>query len=439
MLTENRKVQDGAERPLGSREPRRSAPRVHLVLVLLIVAAMLIAYRGGSAAEVSASSAAPAEAQLAATGVALRVDPASTTKYVGDEWTARVYLDAGTNPVQAADVELTFDPTRLQILSVMSGTTLQPLAGWPKVVGGNKVAFVGLKTGDPATGSFVLFSIQFRALTVTPSTALQLVKTDVARGDGYKYPNVQASNGTVTINAPAATATATRTATATNTPTATRTPTRTNTPTITPTPDCTKAPTPTRTNTPASGILERVLRQEEGVYAGFRDTFIDMWLPTTNNDLEHRLKIGAPAQQSALIRVDLSEFAPGTLIEQAVLTLYEAECPPNSMEALVYQVLREWVVNQATWQKATAQTNWATAGCSAPGVDRAASLALRVQVFPACCDGQIYPFDLDITSMVQSWVNDPASNYGLLIVGGGSVATQYKFFSSDSRNPIYRP
>jgi hypothetical protein len=50
-----------------------------------------------------------------------------------------------------------------------------------------------------------------------------------------------------------------------------------------------------------------------------------------------------------------------------------------------------------------------------------------------------YPFDFDVTTLVQGWVNAPLSNHGLMIASSTTASTEYRFRSSDHNEPQYRP
>lgn len=398
----------------------RALSLAHVLLVAAVIGVLLFMSNGRSGLEAIAATGSSDAPGLAQTDVTIRVEPRTSDKGIGDEWDVQIWLDVGTNPTHAAEVKITYNPTYVAVLSATPGTTLGAVPGWPKIASGS-VEHLAVTFGGPGVqGSFVLFSMRLRALQATPSTPLTFVTVKVAKAEEpiYSYTPL---NGTVIIRA------------------ATATPTRTNTPTATNTPDCTRAPSPTPTDTPAGGIQELVLRQGVDGYTGFEDNHIDYWAPTVNYHLEPKLRVGAPRQQSVLMKIDVTSLPPGTIIEEAVLTLYQVECPPHNINADVYEVLKSWVVSQATWRKANATQNWTVAGCAGPGTDRAAELTDRQQLFPACCQGEEYPTNFDITPLVQKWVNNPASNYGIVIEGSGGVSAYYKFASADSRSVSNRP
>ena len=64
---------------------------------------------------------APIQAQ---TDVTMSINPATTQVEVGDTFTVDVVVDAGTQPINAAQALVEFDPAVLQVQSVTAGTTL---------------------------------------------------------------------------------------------------------------------------------------------------------------------------------------------------------------------------------------------------------------------------------------------------------------------------
>ena len=90
-------------------------------------------------------------------------------------------------------------------------------------------------------------------------------------------------------------------------------------------------------------------------------------------------------------------------------------------------MLREWDPAVATWYTATIGTTWAQEGCQGIGIDREGDPEAVETV-----DKNDEWFEWDITNLVQGWIDDPESNYGLILVGRAPSQIRYAFVSSDT-------
>lgn len=196
--------------------------------------------------------------------VRIAIDPAATTRSVGEEFDLAIRVDAGTTGIVAADVYLDFDPAYLEVVGITDGTPLSVLVKMYDNAAGT--INIGAGTlGSPASGTFVIATVRMRAKAATgisptvvafsfvpPRQTVVKDEGDVDRLGGY-------TNGEVTILGPTPTWEASPTMT--NTPVATGTPT--HTPTYTP------GPSPTPTATPRGTFNDPVPVYCGGVY---RDT-----------------------------------------------------------------------------------------------------------------------------------------------------------------------
>jgi len=239
-------------------------------------------------------------------------------------------------------------------------------------------------------------------------------------------------------SAPAATNTST--ATAVSTPTWTPTPTPTTAPgapTATPTPTSPggQSNTPTPTLTPG-GPQPTVVTFQNGVngYTGMTDTYLDAWYPTTNYETKSTVSVRAINIFKTLIRFDRLNLPTNAIIQSATLRLNIAtRTNTNTITIQVYRLLRPWLAAQATWANASAGVPWAVAGASGTA-DRDSTLITNQSVTAAT--GWV---DFDLTTAVQAWVNNPASNYGILLEAASGSPVAYYFNASDHVNLTVRP
>jgi hypothetical protein len=93
----------------------------------------------------------------------------------------------------------------------------------------------------------------------------------------------------------------------------------------------------------------------------------------------------------------------------------------NDLYLSVYPLEEWWWEGDVTWNTAAAAGDTAAATMVLGGVDA--------------------EIELDVTTLVQQWVNDPWTNFGLLLRGDGTKSVEYQFiakdFSWESAGPVY--
>ncbi|MGQ9585540.1 MAG: DNRLRE domain-containing protein, partial [Anaerolineae bacterium] len=226
---------------------------------------------------------------------------------------------------------------------------------------------------------------------------------------------------------PTPTPTSLPTATSTATPTPTGSP-PTPTPTLTPTP----SPTPTATGLPSD---ELVLQQGLGGYSGARDTFISSWYPTRNYAEVDYLGVRSLGVMGALIRFDVSQLPADATVVEAVLSVYvQYRSNGNWMWLEAYDVYRDWIAPEATWYQARSGANWGQPGCGDTATDRAVQPTDRT--FMQSSD---FWYHLNLTPLVQRWVQNPTTNRGVFLWADATGSVQYDLTSSDSGSAGRRP
>ena len=162
------------------------------------------------------------------------------------------------------------------------------------------------------------------------------------------------------------------------------------------------------------------------------DTFVDEWSPTKNYASASKLALRQGGVRSPLLRFNLEEIRPSSYIVKAVLSTYvESRSGPHSLPVGVYALLRPWVTDEATFQRASRAMAWSEAGLSGPGQDIAATPAAQLALNTV----QNW-VELDVTSLVQDWVRSPEVNHGLVLKAEGNVSVEYALCSSDWSNDI---
>ncbi len=115
-----------------------------------------------------------------AAGVDFTINPQQVTVAPGGTFTVNVDMNTNNFLVSAAEVHLTFDPTKISVQSLQLGTML-PVALVPATIANGEVSFtVGAQPTTPATGSGTLATITFQAVSASTSTVSFANTTQVA-------------------------------------------------------------------------------------------------------------------------------------------------------------------------------------------------------------------------------------------------------------------
>ncbi len=203
----------------------------------------------------------------------------------------------------------------------------------------------------------------------------------------------------------------------------------------------TPTPTPAPTYTPWQQIS---LRQGQYGYAGTTDAGISRWQPTVNRGTSGRLLLGwrdeaiTPRQdQRALMRFDVGMVPPTAVISNAQLSLYvpfTRNSHPVRLSA--YRLLRPWWEHQTTWNRSATNETWAVPGVDGSDVDR-----LPDPDATTTFQQPLGWVTLDVTPLVQYFVNYPQENFGflLLIDGLNGQTVYYDIYSENYWQADRRP
>jgi Tfp pilus assembly protein PilX len=182
------------------------------------------------------------------------------------------------------------------------------------------------------------------------------------------------------------------------------------------------------------------------------DAFFDSQSANTNYGATTTFSykyVAANDQMRAVLRFDTTGIAPGTLIQSAklrvdVTSLINATSNPKTISA--YALTESWVegtktgsgtADGVTWSRRNATTNWTNAG----GTYRTPAAAVAFQESSATSPlpgsfstGWIY---LDVTALVQGWVDGVTPNNGVLLIS--NVADELSAASKENATAANRP
>ncbi|NOZ51425.1 MAG: DNRLRE domain-containing protein, partial [Chloroflexi bacterium] len=205
--------------------------------------------------------------------------------------------------------------------------------------------------------------------------------------------------------------------------------------TTTPAPIPTIAAPPTPTSTPEAPDyrLSVSYRQGQYGYTGASDTYISSWDKNTRFGNAQSLLVRNSNNQSALVRFANISLPAGVPLDQATLRLYVLKRTNNtSMYLRSFDMATPWDANAATWYQASSGRNWKAPGI---GADDYTGLYTDFEFIQRI--GQW--IDLDVTDVARRWLQNPASNRGLLLDGYSIPNIGYEFASSEYPDIGLRP
>ena len=183
------------------------------------------------------------------------------------------------------------------------------------------------------------------------------------------------------------------------------------------------------------GVQQVTLTFRDGVdgYTGTRDTKLMSTSPDMNYGSEPELEIDSSPPRSALLFWDLTAIPSGSIIQSVELAVYIINRSPNSFE--FYQIFKPWIEAEATWNSYAAGQSW-----EVPGADGAGD---RDSVVLGSLTGPKGPATVSLNTsgveVVQSWVNDPATNNGMIIMNYVSSKNGLDFSSRERGTLSDRP
>ena len=192
---------------------------------------------------------------------------------------------------------------------------------------------------------------------------------------------------------------------------------------------------------------------ELGVYEAAHDLVIatTTW-PASHPDRLRMKYFSGSEQMNTLIRFEGIDVLPGMLegaqvtFASITLTWQYENVFWNAATIDVYEALKPWADPNATWADANtgAQLAWETSGAQGP-TDRGeliSSTDMGPRTFSPSVqyqDEQQFVFPLSAT-LVQSWIDDPGSNLGLIMTMNNLTASDVTFSSSEDTEDLnFRP
>jgi hypothetical protein len=168
-------------------------------------------------------------------------------------------------------------------------------------------------------------------------------------------------------------------------------------------------------------------------YAGTTDTKIASKNAATNYGTAQTFDVDGDPDVAALLRWDVSAIPTGSIIVSAAIELNITGSTKNNYE--VYALQRAWDEISATWQHALTGQNWGTAGATG-GPDRSSTVLGTLG--PVSTGTQQIQLNAAGIAAVQAWINDPSSNFGI-ILQDYAATDGVDFRSSETGTASQRP
>jgi PKD repeat protein len=175
---------------------------------------------------------------------------------------------------------------------------------------------------------------------------------------------------------------------------------------------------------------------QDGVsgYNGTRDTKILSSNPSSNYGSSFELGTDGSPDESAFIYWDISSIPVGSSVLSVDITVNVVGRSNDNYE--LYQMQAPWIENEATWNEYASGQSWEVVG--ATGISDKSSIVLGSIGAPT---NGVYTISLnaDGIAVVQSWVDDPGSNQGFIILDYNDASDGMDLSSREVSNVAERP
>ena len=177
-------------------------------------------------------------------------------------------------------------------------------------------------------------------------------------------------------------------------------------------------------------ILDTLADEDPYVCDAIIDTYISQENPTANYGSITPLIVNGSIQgftedRSILIKWDIegSDIPQGSPVTFASINYMISDSPFNSSRQAyqLYEMKRDWVEAEATWEASSTGNSWQIAG--AQGSDDRGSTVLGETVISRnlLLGHQALTFNPDGLDLIQSWVDNPLTNNGIIISNSNNI------------------
>ena len=153
-------------------------------------------------------------------------------------------------------------------------------------------------------------------------------------------------------------------------------------------------------------------------YVGTRDVYISQNAPTANSGTSAELLLdgddppGSGNDLSTLLKWDIAQIPAGSIVESAQIDIEVFNRSTGIYE--LFELKRDWVESQASWNAYSSGNSWQTGG--AQGTNDRGTTAVG-SIAASVTGPHSVVLNAAGIALLQTWVDDPASNYGLIATG----------------------
>ena len=174
-------------------------------------------------------------------------------------------------------------------------------------------------------------------------------------------------------------------------------------------------------------------------YDGTRDAYIREASADTAHGLETTLQVdgsepsGSTTDMNIVLGWDTGSIPTDAIVQDAHFSLQVTNASSGSYQC--YGLLTAWNQGEVTWNQGSSGVGWGAPG-AASGSDRGTDVLCTVS---AGSTGTLnVNFTTEGLAFLQTWVNDPTANHGL-VIANPSTSDGADFHSSESATTLSRP
>jgi PKD repeat protein len=175
---------------------------------------------------------------------------------------------------------------------------------------------------------------------------------------------------------------------------------------------------------------------QDGVdgYSGTRDTRLRSTRPTKNYGSHVRLDVDGSPDESALVFWDATSIPVGSTVQSVDITVNVTNRSGQDYE--FYELQRAWIESEATWSEYASGQSW-----QAPGADGAADRGSAVlgSITAPTTGTKTISLNAAGVAVVQSWVDNPSSNLGFILLDYINASNGLDFSSRETATVANRP